>query len=76
MRLNGSVKGFDCITHDLIMAKLHAYGFDENVLFLVYSYLKKRKQSVRINSVYSSFQEIVSEVPQGSVLGPIFSTST
>ena len=56
---------------DLIIAKLHAYGFDENALVLVYSYLKQRKQSVRINNVYSSFQEIVSGVRQGSVLGPI-----
>ena len=60
-------KAFDCIPHDLI----HAYGFEENALVLVYSYLKKRKQSVRINNVYSSFQEIVSGVPQESVLGPI-----
>ena len=64
-------KAFDCIPHDLIIARLHAYGFDENALALVYSYLKKRKQSVRINNVYSSFQEIVSGVPQRSVLGPI-----
>ena len=64
-------KAFDCIPHDLIIAKLHAYGFDKNALVLVYSYLKKRKQSVRINNVYSSFQEIVSGVPQGSVLGSI-----
>ncbi len=64
-------KAFDCIPHDLIIAKLHAYGFDENALVLVYSYLKKRSQSVRINNVYSPFQDIVSGVPQGSVLGPI-----
>ena len=64
-------KAFDCIPHDLIIAKLHAYGFDENALVLVYSFLKKRKQSVRMNNIYSSFQEIVSGVPQGSVLGPI-----
>ena len=64
-------KAFDCIPHDLIIAKLHAYGFGENALVLVYSYLKKRKQSDRINNVHSSFQEIVSGVPQGSVLGPI-----
>ena len=69
-------KAFDCIPHDLIIAKLHAYGFDENALVLVSSYLKKWKQSVRINSFYRSFQEIVLGVPQGSFLGPILSIST
>ena len=65
------LKAFDYIPHDLIIAKFHAYGLAENALVLVYSYLKKRNLSVRINNVYSSFQEIVSGVPQGSVLGPI-----
>ena len=51
-------KAFDCIPHDLIIAKLHAYGLDENALVLVYSYLKKRSQSVRINNIYSPFQDI------------------
>ena len=60
---------------DLIIAKLHTYGFDENSLALVYSYLKERKQSVRISNTYSSFQTILSGVPQGSVLGPILSIS-
>ena len=64
-------KAFDCIPHDLLIAKLHAYGFDEDALVLTYSYLKRRKQCVRINNTYSSFQEVISGVPQGSVLGPI-----
>ena len=64
-------KAFDCIPHDLLIAKLHAYGFDEDALVLIYSYLKRRKQCVRINNTYSSFQEVISGVPQGSVLGPI-----
>ena len=64
-------KAFDCIPHDLIIAKLHAYGFDENALVLIYSYLKRRKQCVRINNSNSSFKDVVSGVPQGSVLGPI-----
>ena len=64
-------KAFDCIPRDLLIAKLHAYGLDEDALVLVYSYLKRRKQCVRINNTYSSFQEVISGVPQGSVLGPI-----
>ena len=64
-------KAFDCIPHDLLIAKLHAYGFDEDALVLSYSYLKRRKQSVWINNTYSSFLEVISGVPQGSVLGPI-----
>ena len=64
-------KAFDSIPHDLLIAKLHAYGFNENALVLIYSYLKGQKQCVRINNSYSSFQEVMSSVPQGSVLGPV-----
>ena len=64
-------KAFDCIPHDLLIAKLYAYGFDENSLALIYSYLKQRQQSVRINNTYTTFQNIVSGVPQGPILGPI-----
>ena len=64
-------KAFDCIPYDLLIAKLRAYGFDDNAVVLTYSYLKGRKQCVQINNKYSSFQEVISGVPQGLVLGPI-----
>ena len=64
-------KAFDYIPHDLLIAKLHAYGFNENSLVIIYSYLKRRRQSVRINNVYSNYQSVLSGVPQGSVLSPI-----
>ena len=64
-------KAFDRILYHVIIAKLHAYGFDDNSLVLVYYYLKERKQSVRKNNTYPSLQTNLPGVPQGSVLGPI-----
>ena len=39
-------KAFDCLDHDLLIAKLHAYGFSRSALELIYSYLNERKQRV------------------------------
>ena len=64
-------KAFDCIDHELLIAKLHAYGFDYDALKFIYSYFKGRKQRTKINSSYSSFAEILFGVPQGSILGPL-----
>ena len=36
----------------------------------IYSYLSNRKQCVRINNVHSSFQNVVSGLPEGSIVGP------
>ena len=64
-------KAFDCVPHDFLIAKMAAYGFDINTLVFLYSYLKRRKQNVKINNIFSSFQVLLSGVPQGSILGPI-----
>ena len=42
-------KSFNCIPHDLLIAKLEAYCLGENALSYIYSYLKNRNQCVRIN---------------------------
>ena len=64
-------KAFDSIPHDLLIAKMHAYGFSIDAVTFFYSYLKRRKQNVRINNTRSVFQILLSGVPQGSILGPL-----
>ena len=48
-------KAFDSIPHDLLIAKMHAYSFSKNSLAFFFSYLKRRKQNVRINNAHSIF---------------------
>ena len=56
-------KAFDCIDHELLIAKLYAYGFDKKSLHFINAYLKGRKQRTKINSSYSAFAEILFGVP-------------
>ena len=64
-------KAFDVIDHKLLIAKLAAYGFSKESLRLILSYLTSRKQRVKLNQFFSEWYEILSGVPQGSILGPI-----
>ena len=64
-------KAFDCIPHDLLIAKLHSYGLSNEALRYIYSYLKGRKQRVKLGDIESDLLDLLSGVPQGSILGPI-----
>ena len=64
-------KAFDSISHDLLIAKLHAYGFSIDAATFFYSYLKRRNQNVKVNTTRSVFQVLLSGVPQGSILGTL-----
>ena len=64
-------KAFDTINHDLLIAKLYAYGFDKNAIKLIRSYLSGRWQRTKVNSCYSSWSKLLKGVPQGSILGPL-----
>ena len=64
-------KAFDTISHDLLIAKLHADGFDKTALKFMKSYLSNRWQRTKINSSFSTWAELIIGVPQGSVLGPL-----
>ena len=64
-------KAYDCFPHDLLIAKLAAYGFEDSTTSLISDCLSKRYQWVKIGSVFSSYLEILRGVPQGLTLGPI-----
>ena len=64
-------KAFECLLHDLLIAKLNAYGLSIADLRLVKNCLSNRKQRTTINSDFSSWEEILFEVTQESILGPL-----
>ena len=69
--LNDLSKAFDYIDHELLIAKLHAYGFNIKSLEFIHSYLYDRIQRVKINSSFSHWSKIESGIPQGSIKGPL-----
>ena len=64
-------KAFDCINHELLIAKMEAYGFDFVSLKMILSYLTGRKHRTKVNNYLSKWADIISGVPQGSILGPL-----
>ena len=63
-------KAFDCLNHELLIAKLDAYNFDKS-LEVIRSYLSNRKHRTKINYTFSEWAEIFDGIPQGSILGPL-----
>ena len=64
-------KSFDCICHELLVAKLNAYGLSFPALKMIQDYLQNRKQRTKIGSSYSSWEDITSGIPRGSILGTL-----
>ena len=66
-------KAFDVINHRLLRAKLKASGFSPRTLEMMSSYLLGRQQRVSVTGLCSNFKSIKTDVPQGSLLGPLLS---
>ena len=52
-------EAFDCIPHDLLIAKLDGYGFDKESLIYIYPHLHNRKQFLKINNHKSSEANVI-----------------
>ena len=63
-------KAFYCLSIELLIAKMEAYGCGINSLRHIFNYLKQRKHRVRVGSEFSDWLEMVLGVPQGSIIGP------
>ena len=64
-------KAFDCLSHDLLIAKLHSYGISLVSLKLLTDYLTNRKQRAKEEIFYSSWEDIKHGISQGSALGSL-----
>ena len=64
-------KAFDTLDHSLLLVKLSAYGFDNNSIGFVRSYLTNRIQRCKIENHFSKLLKITGGIPQGSILGPV-----
>ena len=64
-------KAFDKVPHKRLLNKLLSYRVDSKLITWIESFLCHRTQRVRINGVLSNSQNVLSGIPQGTVLGPL-----
>ena len=64
-------RAFDSIDHNILLNKLKFYGFDENSLNFVTSYMSNRVQTTTVNGHTSTPAKVTYGTAQGSILGPL-----
>jgi len=64
-------KALDSVPHKRLLSKLDAYGIGDHIKKWIKSFLVNRKQRFTLNGIMSSLSEVLSGIPQGSILGPI-----
>ena len=64
-------KAYDKVPHRRLVLKLEKYGIEGEVLDWIKMFLHERQQRVCVNGFYSDWKDVVSGIPQGSVLGAL-----
>ena len=64
-------KAFDKVNHSILLHKIKQIGIDGKVCSWIQSFLSNRTQQVIIDGANSSPADVLSGVPQGTVLGPV-----
>lgn len=65
-------KAFDTLNFDIFLTKIHYYGIRGTALNLIQNYLTTRQQYVEFKNCISTRQNVITGIPQGSILGPLF----
>ena len=64
-------KAFDSVCHNLLLAKLKAYGLTDSALDPLAAYIKGQQQRFKIEGTFSQWRDVSAGVPQGSLLFPL-----
>ena len=66
------MKACDKVPHAKLIKKIQSYRIKGNIINWIIDPLAHRKQRVQINNIFSNWQEVISGISQGSVIGPLF----
>ena len=65
-------KAFDKVSHQILLLKLKVHGIGDGIIDWIEQWLTDGRQRVVVDGEVSNWKSILSGVPQGSVLGPLF----